>query len=203
MSRCTCRYLRRRADVDPVAVVDVGDEGLAALDQRREVAALDRPGRVLRNAVERLRLEHVDAGVDRVAGDLVLARLLEEALDVAVRVGLDQPVGARVLDRRQDDRRLGLALAVQPQHGAEIDLGQHVAVEHDDRLGQRVAGIADRAAGAERHRLDDVAELDAQTFALAEDFLDAARLVVQAEDRPRRSRAPGAAGRSGSRETAG
>ena len=99
-----------------------------------------------------------------------------------VRVGLDQPVGARIVDRRQHDRRLGLALAVQPQHGAEIDLRQHVAVEDDDRLGQRVAGIADGAAGAERHRLDDVAELDAEAFALAEDLLDAARLVVQAED---------------------
>ena len=98
------------------------------------------------------------------------------------RVGLDQAVGARVLDRRQDDRRLRLALAVQPQHGAQIDLRQHVAVEDDDRLGQRVAGVADRAAGAERHRLDDVAELDAEAFAFAEDLLDAARLVVQAED---------------------
>ena len=97
-------------------------------------------------------------------------------------VGLDQPVGARILDRRQHDRRLGLALAVQPQHGAEIDLRQHVAVEDDHRIGERVAGIADRAAGAERHRLDDVAQADAEPFAFAEDLLDAARLVVQAED---------------------
>jgi hypothetical protein len=70
--------LLRRADVDPVAVVHVGDERLAPLDERREVAALDRPGRVLRDAVEGLGLEHVDAGVDRVAGDLVGLRLLEE-----------------------------------------------------------------------------------------------------------------------------
>ena len=96
--------------------------------------------------------------------------------------GLDQTVGARVVDRRQHDRRLRLALPMQPQHGTEIDLGQHVAVEDDHRLGQRVAGIADRAAGAERHRLDDVAELDAQPLAVAEDLLDAARLVVQAQD---------------------
>ena len=38
------QVLLRRADVDPVAAIDVGDERLAALDQRREVAALDRPG---------------------------------------------------------------------------------------------------------------------------------------------------------------
>ena len=103
-------------------------------------------------------------------------------LTLAAGVGLDQPVGPRILDRRQDDGGLGLALAVKPEHSAEVHLGQHVPVEHDDRLGQRVARIADRATGPERHGLDDVAELDAETFALAEDFLDAARLIVQAEN---------------------
>ena len=111
-----------------------------------------------------------------------VARLLEEPLDVAVGVGLDQAVGARVLDRGQDDRRLGLPLAVEPQHGGQVDLGQHVAVEDDDRVRERVAGVADRPAGAERHRLDDVADADAESFALAEDLLDAARLIVEAED---------------------
>ena len=112
-----------------------------------------------------------------------LAGLLEEALDVALGVGLDQAVGARILDRREHDRRLGFPLAVQPQHGAEVDLGQHVAVEDDHRLGELIAGVADRAAGAERHRLDDVAQPQAQPVALAEDLLDPARLVVQAENR--------------------
>ena len=60
------QVLRRRADVDPVAAYDVGDEGLAALDQRREIAALDRSRRVLRDPVEGARLQDVDAGVDRV-----------------------------------------------------------------------------------------------------------------------------------------
>ena len=176
------QVLRRRADVDPVSVVDVGDEGFAALDQRREEAALDRPRRVFRNAIERVRLEHVDAGVDRVAGDFILARLFQEALDVALRVGLDQAVGARVLDRRQHDGRLRLALAVQPQHGAEINVGQHVAVEDHDRIGQRIASVADCAAGAERHRLDHIAKPDAEPGAFSEDLFDAPRLIVQAED---------------------
>src|SRR5215831_6184346 len=176
------QVLGRGADVDPVAVVDVGHERLAALDQRREITALDRPRRVLRDAIEGVGLEHVDAGVDRVAGDLVFARLFEEAADVAARVGLDQPVGARVLDRGQHDGRFGFALAVQAEHGGEVDLGQHVAVEDDDRLGQRITGVADRAARAERHRFDDVTDADAEPLALAEDLLDAARLVVEAQD---------------------
>ena len=77
------------------------------------------------------------------------------------RVGLDQPVRGRVVDRRQHDRRPRLALAVQPDDRGQIDLGQHVAVEDDDRLGAACRRRTDRAAGAERRRLDDVADLDA------------------------------------------
>ena len=77
---------------------------------------------------------------------------------------------------------LRLALAVQRDDGAEIDLRQHVAVEDDDRLAQRFAGVADRAGRAERRRLDDVADAEAGVAAVAEDLLDAPRLVVEAED---------------------
>ena len=118
------------------------------------------------------------------------------------RVGFDEAVGGRVVDRRQHDRRLRLALAMQRDDGAEIDLRQHVAVEHDDRLAERLAGVADGAAGAERRRLDHVADAEAGVAAVAEDLLDAARLVIQAQDRPRRSPAPASAGRADSGETA-
>src|SRR3954452_12300499 len=71
---------------------------------------------------------------------------------------------------------------MQPQNGTEINVGQHIAVEHDDRIGQRDGGISDRAAGAKRHRLDDIPQTDAQVRALAEDLLDPPRLVVEAEN---------------------
>ena len=98
------------------------------------------------------------------------------------RVGLDQAVGGRVVDRRQHDRRLRLALAVQRDDGRQVDLGQHVAVEDHDRVAQRFARVADGAGRAERRRLDDVADAHARVAAVAEDLLDAARLVVEAED---------------------
>src|SRR6185295_9904714 len=59
---------------------------------------------------------------------------------------------------------------------------QHVAIEHDDRLIQRLAGVADRAGGAERRRLDHVADRQSAVAAVAENFLDPSRLVVEAED---------------------
>src|SRR4029077_15974737 len=137
-----------RADVDPVAPIDVRDERLAPLDERRKEAPLDGPGHVLRNAVERFGLEDVDAGVDRVARDLVGVRLLEKPHDVAVRIRFDEPVRARVLDRRQNDRRFCLTLPMQLYYGTKVYLREHVAVEDDDRVVQRLAGVADGATGA-------------------------------------------------------
>ena len=71
---------------------------------------------------------------------------------------------------------------MQPQHGRQVHLGQDVAVEDDHRVRERVAGVAHRAAGPERRRLDDVANLEADFSPVAEHVLDAAGLVVQAED---------------------
>ena len=45
---------------------------------------------------------------------------------------------------------------MQGDDGPEVYLRQDVAVEHDNRFAQRLAGVADRAGGAERCRLDDI-----------------------------------------------
>ncbi len=157
-------------------------QGPSTLDERRKEAALDRPRRVLGNAIERVRLEHVDAGVDRVTVDLVRLGFFEKPLDVAAGVGLDQAVGGGILDRREHDRGLRSALAVQRDDRGEVHLRQHIAVEDDDRLAERFAGVAHRAGGAERRRLDDVANGQTSVPAVAEDLLDPARLIVEAEN---------------------
>ena len=100
----------------------------------------------------------------------------------SVRFGLDQAVGGGVVDRRQHDRGLRLALAVQLHHRVQIDLRQHVAVEDDDRAVEVRLGELDRAAGAERRGLDQIANRQPDVRAVAEDLFDAAGLVVQAED---------------------
>ncbi len=60
--------------------------------------------------------------------------------------------------------------------------GHHVTVEDDQRVANAVGRITNRAAGAERSGLDDVAHAHAGAGAITEDLLDAARLVVEAED---------------------
>ena len=103
----------RRADVDPVVAVDRREKRLAALDERRKEAALDRPGDVRGNAIECLGLEHVDAGVDGVAGDLFGLRLFEKAQDVARGIGLDEAVGRGIVDGRQHDGGARAAAAME------------------------------------------------------------------------------------------
>ncbi len=71
---------------------------------------------------------------------------------------------------------------MQRDHGVDVDAGHHVAVEHHQRVVDALGGVTNRAAGAERRGLDDVAQPHAGAGAVAEHFLDAPRLVVQAED---------------------
>ena len=54
---------------------------------------------------------------DTVGRDLAGIRLLEEPRDASLRVGLDQPIGRRVRDRGQDDRRRGAARLVAGHDG--------------------------------------------------------------------------------------
>src|SRR6185436_13713072 len=173
--------LVRRADVDPIPAIHVSDECLSTLDQRREKTALDGPRHVFGDAIEGIRLQYVDPGVDGVAGNLVRRGLLQEALDIARRIGFDESVRARILDRRQHNRRLRLPLPMQVDDRRQIDFGKHVAVEDDHRFEQRFARIADGARGPERRGLDDVADAQASVAAVAEQLFDASRLVVQAQ----------------------
>ena len=63
----------------------------------------------------------------------------------------------------------------------QVDLRQHVPIEDYDRFAQRLARIPHGARGAERRRLDDVANAQAGLAAVAEELFDASRLVVQAQ----------------------
>ena len=108
-----------------------------------------------------LGLEHVQAGVDQVGVDLLGPRLLEERLDATVRSGANEPVSARIGDRREQDRRLGPGRAMERHHLAEVGLAQRVAVEREEAPVELAPGEADRSPGAERLVLDRVVERQA------------------------------------------
>ncbi len=70
-----------RAHVLPVAVGHIAEEVLTCGKGRGERLAREVDDFVLRDEVEDLRLEHVDARIDCVAEDLPPRRLFEEAFN--------------------------------------------------------------------------------------------------------------------------
>src|SRR5438034_7090766 len=72
------------ADVQPVAVEHEAAQRAAHLEEEREELLREVVRAVGGDVPQNLRVEHVDAGVDRVGKDLTPGRLLEEALDPAL-----------------------------------------------------------------------------------------------------------------------
>jgi hypothetical protein len=115
------------ADVLPVAVADVAVERPPHLQQEGEELFREVVRPVGRDVAEHLRLEHVDAGVDRVGEDLAPARLLEEAHDAAVVLGDHDPELERVRDALQADRHERALLPVKGDEGAEVDVAERIS----------------------------------------------------------------------------
>src|SRR5262249_7880439 len=116
-------------DVLPVAVADVAVDRAAHLEQQREELL-----REVVRPVARHGLEHVDAGVDRVAEDLAPPRLLEEALDAPVLVGDDDAELERVLDRLEADRDGGVPLAMELDELGQVDVAERVPRDDQRRV---------------------------------------------------------------------
>ncbi len=102
-------------------------------------------------------------------------------VDAPALAGLDHAVGAGVLDRREDDGGDRAARVVLADDGAEVEVGDDVAVEDDGRLADEVFGELVGAGRAQRLRLDHVVDLDAEVRAVAELLLDLVRLVGERE----------------------
>ena len=80
----------------------------------------------------------------------------------------DEPVRRRVLDRDQRQRRRAPGPLVLRELGGQVDVGEDVAVEHEEALLEQVLGELQRAAGAERLGLLDVAQPDPERRAVAQ-----------------------------------
>jgi hypothetical protein len=71
---------------------------------------------------------------------------------------------------------------VLAQLRGDVDVGQHVAVEHQEAVLEQVLGVLQRAGRAARLGLDDVAQAQAERLALAEGLADLRRLEAAAQD---------------------
>jgi hypothetical protein len=138
------------ADVFPVAVDDGSEQRQPALEHGREHVTGEVTDLAVGDEVEDSRVEHVDAGVDRVREHLTPRRLLQEALDATVGPGDDDAEVDRILDPLQRDRRERLLRLVPFDNRAEIDVGEHVAGDHEERLVELGHRVAHRTRGSER-----------------------------------------------------
>nr|WP_254126975.1 hypothetical protein [Aquihabitans sp. G128] len=81
---------------------------------------------------------------------------------------MTMPNFERVVDRHQADGGERLLLVVEGQDLAEVDVGEHVAGDHEEALGELGHGVAHGAGGAERLVLGGVDDLHAELGAVAE-----------------------------------
>ncbi len=177
------------ADVLPVAVEDTAVDRPPHLQQEREklLGEVVRP--VGRHVLQHLRLEDVDARVDRVGEDLAPRRLLEESLDAAVVVGDDDPELERILDRLQPDRHGRLLLLVERDELRQVDVAERISGDDEERVVEPARGEADRAGGAERRLLDRVADVDAERLSAPEVAPDRLRQERDRDDHVRHAMA--------------
>ena len=156
------QVLLQAADVLPVALAHHAVERLVHVEQLREQVVAEVVGLPLGDVVEDLGLEHVDAGVDRVGEDLAPARLLQEALDAPLLVHDDHAELQRVLHALERDGDHGLALFVEVDDLGEVEVGEGVAADDQERVVQEVLGQADGPGGAGRRLLHRVVDVHAR-----------------------------------------
>src|SRR5262249_22128321 len=95
-----------------------------------------------------LGVEHIDAGVDRVAKDLAPTGFFEELLNTSIVASDDDAVLQWVGDMSEGQRRHRLALTVKFDDVAEVEVGEGVAADNQERLRQHVLGVLDTASSA-------------------------------------------------------
>jgi len=152
------------------------------LEQQREELLREVVGAVVGDVLQHLRLEDVDAGVDRVGEDLPPGGLLEEALDAPFLVGDDDAELERVFDRLEPDRHRRLVRAVRLDELCQADVAERVAGDDEERVVEPTGRALDGAGGAERRFLHRVADVDAERLAAAEVAADRLRQESDGDD---------------------
>ena len=167
-------------NVAPVGLRQVAVHRHALAEQKREQLAPEVKRLIVRNSIQNLRLEDVDAGVRRVGGDVLPVRLLGEGHDATVRVRAHKTVAGRVLHALQNQRRLRAVRAVERERFGQVHVGQPVAGKHAEGFGQKRARGLDAARRAHRARFAKIFERNAVFAAVAERVLN---LVGQVAER--------------------
>ena len=122
------------ADVVPVGHRRVRVDFLAGRDEVRPDVLAEVVERIRRDALEQLRLDHVDSAVGEIAPGLVATRLLLEPADPRVAVEDDDAVRGRVGDGLHCQRGERARALVMAEERGQVDVVEPVARRDQDRL---------------------------------------------------------------------
>jgi len=161
----------RGSDIDPIAVEDIGKDEFFFLKQRRKQSSFKGVGFAFRHVSKNRWFEHIDAGIDVVAGDFGRSRLLYKTLDPPGRIGFDQAICRWIFHRRQYQSRDGVRLPMPGNHGIEIEAGEDVTVKDDCRGIDLLFGILKRAPGSQGCSFDRVLDGDAVIASILQKIL--------------------------------
>src|SRR6266511_1105567 len=180
--RVRAHVLGDRSDIGPVAGGDVAIQRLALGQQRREeiLAEIERLAGLV--ALEHAWLDHVDTGVDGVGEDLAPRGLLQELGDPAVLAADDHAVLEGIRDVHERQRHGGPPLLVEREHLREIDIGQRITRDDEERIAERIADLTHRSTRAQRRLLDAVAQPHPERPTVAEAVLDLRGEVLQGHE---------------------
>ena len=175
-SRLALREVGETADVEPVLADREGhDRAPRLLEERDQVGRVERLA--ARNQGQRRRRDDIDAAVDQE----VQARLLADGAEL-LALHLQHAVGHLHRVRHRPHGEIGPVPPMKVEHRAEIALGEDVAVDEEERRGERLGQQREAAGGPERNLLADVADAHTQARAVAEVRLDHFRFVVDREE---------------------
>ena len=170
------------ADVGPVTVGDVAEQGLALGEQAWEQVLAEIEDVADFEALHHAWLDDVDAGVDRIAEDLAPGRLLEEFRDPPVLAGDHDAVFEWIRDVDEGERHRRAPLAVERDDLRQIDVRERVARDDQERAIEIRGELPHRAARAERRLLDAVAQAHPNAPAVAVAVLDDRGEVLEGDE---------------------
>ena len=124
--------LRGRAEIEPIRIREVAGDVVPFRDDRWEHVPFDRDLLAGRPAAKHRWVQEIRPGVD-VAGDRLLG-FLSELAHAAVGLGQHQPERACVLHVMEGDGDRRTVLLGELAHRGEIEVGEDVAVQREERL---------------------------------------------------------------------
>ncbi len=142
------------------------------LEQPREELLREVERTVVGHVAEDRGIEDVDAGVDRVREHLTPRGLLQEALDAPVLSRDDDAEVERVVDCLERDRHGSFAFGVEAHQCRQVEVGERVARDDEERLVESPCRKPHRTRRPHRRRLQRVVDRGAERFSVAEVRLD-------------------------------